>query len=176
MIFEEKRVNSKKIYEGKILNVRVDTVTAPAGHAYREIVEHNGAVAMAALTDDDKLIMVRQFRYACDEVVLELPAGKIDKGETDPESAAIRELKEETGFTASEVKYLGRINPSVGYSEEVIHLYLMTGLKAGEQKLDEDEALEVLYVPFDEAWGMASRGELIDAKTIAGIFMAGGQR
>ena len=90
--------------------------------------------------------------------------------------AAIRELKEETGFTASEVKYLGRINPSVGYSEEVIHLYLMTGLKAGEQKLDEDEALEVLYVPFDEAWGMASRGELIDAKTIAGIFMAGGQR
>ena len=176
MIFEEKRVNSRKIYEGKILNVRVDTVTAPGGHAHREIVEHNGAVAMVVLTDKDEIIMVRQYRYACGDVVLELPAGKIDRGETDPEKAAVRELKEETGFTASSIKYLGKINPSVGYSEEVIHIYLMTGLTAGEQELDNDEALDVMYVPFQEAWDMAARGELIDAKTIAGIFMAGGQR
>ena len=76
MIFEEKRVNSRKVYEGAILNVRVDTVTAKKGHAYREIVEHNGAVAAVALTEDDQVLMIRQYRYACDRVVLEIPAGK----------------------------------------------------------------------------------------------------
>ena len=176
MIFEEKRVNSRRIYEGAILNVRVDTVTAKKGHAYREIIEHNGAVAAVALTEDDKVIMVRQYRYACDSVVLELPAGKIDKDEKDPQAAMIRELKEETGYSAGRVKYRGCINPSVAYSEEVIHLYLMTGLVPGLQSLDDDEALEVELIPFDEVYRMAAEGELTDAKTIAGIFMAKHQR
>ena len=176
MIFEEKRVNSRKIYEGAILNVRLDTVTAKKGHAYREIVEHNGAVAAVALTDDDRIVMVRQYRYACDRVVLELPAGKIDRGETDPEEAMRRELKEETGYTAEQVRYMGCINPSVGYSEEVIHLYLMTGLVPGEQKLDDDEALEVELMPFDEVCRMAGGGKLSDAKTVAGVLMAKAQR
>ena len=176
MIFEEKRVNSRKVYEGAILNVRVDTVTAKKGHAYREIVEHNGAVAAVALTEDDRMLMVRQYRYACDRVVLEIPAGKIDKGEKDPEAAMIRELKEETGYSAGKVRYLGCINPSVAYSEEVIHLYLMTGLKAGLQSLDDDEALDVELLPFDEVYNMAAEGKLTDAKTIAALFMAKHQR
>lgn len=176
MIFEEKRVNSRKIYDGAILNVRVDTVKAKKGHAHREIIEHNGAVAAVALTEDDRILMVRQYRYACDRVVLELPAGKIDRGETDPQAAMRRELQEETGYTAQEVKYLGCINPSVAYSEEVIHLYLMTGLTPGEQSLDEDEALDVELMPFDEVYQMAAEGKLADAKTVAGVFMAKHQR
>ena len=176
MIFEEKRVNSRKVYDGAILNVRVDTVTAKKGHAHREIVEHNGAVAAVALTEDDQILMVRQYRYACDRVVLELPAGKIDKDEKDPEAAMCRELKEETGYSAGKVRYLGCINPSVAYSEEVIHLYLMTGLTPGQQSLDEDEALEVELMPFEEVYQMAAQGKLSDAKTIAGVFMAMNQR
>ena len=122
MIFEEKKIDSELIYEGAILNVRRDTVTAVKGQAYREIIEHNGAVAMVALTSENNVVMVEQFRYACGRPVLEIPAGKIDKGEKDPEKAAERELREETGYTAGEIIYLGSINPSVAYSEEVIHL------------------------------------------------------
>ncbi|MCQ2545721.1 MAG: NUDIX hydrolase [Clostridia bacterium] len=172
MIFEEKKISSERIYEGAIMNVRRDTVTAPKGTAYREIVEHNGAVAAIALTEDRNIIMVKQFRYACGEAILEIPAGKIDKGETDPVAAMKRELKEETGYTASQVLHMGDVNPSCAYSEEVIHLYLMTGLTAGEQDLDEDEALEVLEMPFDEVYDMAVRGELVDSKTLAALLMA----
>jgi len=173
MIFEEKRVNGKVVFEGNILNVRVDTVTAPKGHAHREIVEHNGAAAAVAVTDEGKVVMVRQFRYAMGRPVLEVPAGKIDKGETDPEKTMVRELKEETGYEASEVKYLGRINPSVGYSEELIYIYLMKGLVKGEQSLDDDEAVDVELIPFDELYEMARSGQIEDAKTIAALFMAG---
>ncbi len=176
MIFEEKRVNSRRIYDGAILNVRVDTVTAKKGHAHREIIEHNGAAAAVALTDDDKVVMVRQYRYACRKAMLELPAGKIESEETDPQASMVRELKEETGYTASEVRYLGCINPSVAYSEEVIHLFLMTGLTKGEPSLDEDEAIEVELMPFEEVYEMAATGQLTDAKTIAGIFLAGRQK
>ena len=173
MIFEEKRVNGKLIYEGSILNVRVDTVTAPKGHAHREIVEHNGAAAAIAVTDDGKVVMVRQFRYAMGRVVLEVPAGKIDPGEDDPQKTMVRELKEETGYVASKVRSLGRINPSVGYSEELIYLYLMEGLSLGDQQLDDDEALEVELIPYDDLYKMAQNGEIEDAKSIAAIFMAG---
>ena len=172
MIFEEKKISSERIYEGAIMNVRRDTVTAPKGTAYREIVEHNGAVAAVALTEDKNIIMVKQFRYACGEAILEIPAGKIDKRETDPVAAMKRELKEETGYSASQVLHLGDVNPSCAYSEEVIHLYLMTGLTPGEQDLDEDEALEVLEMPFDEVYQLAVDGKLVDSKTLAALLMA----
>lgn len=172
MIFEEKKLDSKRIYEGAILNVRRDKVTAVKGEAYREIIEHNGAVAMVALTEDNKIVMVEQYRYACGRAVLEIPAGKIDREETSPVKAAARELKEETGYTAENIHYLGKINTSVAYSEEVIHIYAMTGLTAGEQELDEDEALEVREYPFEEIYQMAAEGKLIDAKTVAGLLMA----
>lgn len=172
MIFEEKKIDSQRIYEGAILNVRRDQVTAVKGTAYREIIEHNGAVAMVALTDEGNIIMEQQYRYACGRAVLEIPAGKIDKGESDPQHAAVRELKEETGYTAKEIRYLGKINTSVAYSEEVIHIYAMMGLTPGEQELDEDEALEILEYPFVDAYWMAARGELIDVKTVAALLMA----
>lgn len=172
MIFEEKLIDSERIYEGAIMNVRRDRVTAPKGIAYREIVEHNGAVAAVALTDEDKIVMVKQYRYACGSAILEIPAGKIDNGETDPVAAMKRELKEETGYTAKEIIHMGDVNPSCAYSEEVIHLYLMTDLASGEQNLDDDEALEVIEIPFDEVYEMGVRGELIDSKTLAALLMA----
>lgn len=172
MIFEEKKISSERIYEGKILNVRRDLVTAVNGQAHREIIEHGGAVAMVALTDDNKIIMVRQFRYACGRAVLEIPAGKIDPGETDPVQVAHRELKEETGYTASEIIHLGDCNPSCGYSEEVIHIYLMRGLTPGEQSPDDDEALEVIEMPFEQVYNDAEKGKLTDAKTMAALLMA----
>ena len=175
MIYEEKLIESKRIYEGKILNLRRDTVTAASGSAYREIVEHNGAVAMVALTDDNKIVMVRQYRYACGRPILEIPAGKIDKGETDPVAAAVREIKEETGYTASEIIHLGDVNPSCAYSEEVIHLYLMRGLTKGEQSLDDDEVIELLEMPFEEVYEMGVRGELVDSKTLAALLMTKGR-
>lgn len=172
MIFEEKLISSERIYEGKILNVRRDKVTALKGEAYREIIEHNGAVAMVAVTGEGNVVLVRQFRYAAGRAFLELPAGKIDKGETDPVGAAVRELKEETGYTAETIKYLGKINVSVAYSEEVIHLYYMTDLTPGEQCLDEDEAVEIIEMPFDEVYDMAASGKMEDAKTLAALLMA----
>lgn len=173
MIFEEKRVNSKMIYDGRILNLKLDTVTTKSGHAHREVVEHNGAAAAVAVTDDNMIVMIRQYRYPAGRVVLEVPAGKIDPGEDDPKQTMIRELKEETGYTAGEITDLGRIMPSVGYSEEIIYLYLMKDIVGGEQELDEDEDIEIVLMPFEEAYSMASRGELEDAKSIAAIFMAG---
>lgn len=176
MIFEEKFISSETLYEGKILDLRRDKVTAPKGEAYREIVGHNGAVAIVAITDDDNIIMERQYRYACRRVVLEIPAGKIDKGETDPVEAAKRELKEETGYTAETLVHLGDCNPSCAYSEETVHIYLAKGLTPGEQKLDDDEALEVFEMPFDEVYEMGVRGEITDAKTLAALLMAGKRR
>ncbi len=172
MIFEEKHISSERIYEGKILNVRRDTVTAVKGQAYREIVEHNGAVAMIAVTEKGDMVMVKQFRYAMGRVSLEIPAGKIDEGETDPAGTAARELKEETGYTAKTIRRLGQIVPSTAYCEEVIHIYLMTDIIPGEQNLDEDEAVEVVEIPFDEVYEMAAHGKLEDAKTLAGVMMA----
>lgn len=172
MIFEEKRISSQRIYEGAILNVRRDKVTAVKGEAYREIIEHNGAVAMVAITDDGNIVMVEQFRYACGRPVLEIPAGKIDAGETDPAAVAVRELREETGYSADKVILLGKINTSAAYSEEMISVYAMTELTPGEQDLDEDEALNVIEMPFAEAYDMAASGKLIDAKTIAALLMA----
>lgn len=172
MIFEEKKISSERIYEGAILNLRRDTVTVPSGTAYREIVEHNGAVAIVPIKDDGKIVMVKQFRYPSGQVLLEIPAGKIDKGETIPENTARRELREETGYTAKKLHYLGKLNPSVAYTEEVIHLYAATGLTEGETEFDEDEALDIVEYDYNEAFSMAASGQLVDAKTIAGIFMA----
>ena len=127
MTFEEKTLKSEKIYDGAIINLRRDKVTVQGGTSYREIIEHNGGAVIAALTEDRRLVMVRQYRKPADKVMLEVPAGKIDPGEM-PLEAAVRELKEETGYTASKVEFLTEFYPSVGYSEERLYLYLCTGL------------------------------------------------
>ena len=172
MIFEEKTLKKETIYEGKILNLRRDVVQAVGGEATREVIEHNGAVAMVAITDDGKVIMVKQYRYPMRKVILEIPAGKIDKGESDPDEAAVRELKEETGYTAGRMEKLGKIYPSVGYSEEGIELYLCRDLVPGETDMDEDEAIDIAEYDFDEACRMAESGEIRDAKTVCALLMA----
>lgn len=172
MIFEEKKLKSERMYEGAILNLRRDTVTAPKGQALREVIEHNGAVAIVPLTKDNKVVMVKQFRYPIGKTVLEIPAGKMEEGETDTLETAKRELREETGYSARNFRYLGRISPSVAYTEEVIHLYAATGLTKGETDFDEDEAIDILEYAFETIYSLAARGKLIDAKTIAAIFMA----
>ena len=170
MTFEEKTLKSEKIYDGVIINLRRDKVTVQGGTSYREIVEHNGGAVIAALTEDKKLVMVRQYRKPADKVMLEVPAGKIDPGEM-PLEAAVRELKEETGYTASKVEFLTEFYPSVGYSEERLYLYLCTGLTPGETCFDENEAIEIEEIDLDRLFKMAMSGELDDAKTIIAILM-----
>ena len=170
MTFEEKTLKSEKIYEGTIINLRRDKVTVQGGTSYREIIEHNGGAVIAALTEDKKRVMVRQYRKPADKVMLEVPAGKIDPGEM-PLEAAVRELKEETGYTASKVEFLTEFYPSVGYSEERLYLYLCTGLTPGETCFDENEAIDIEEIDLDRLFKMAMSGELDDAKTIIAILM-----
>lgn len=175
MIFKEELVKSEKLYNGAILNLRKDEVRVKTGKtATREIIEHNGAVAMVALTEDNKIIMEKQYRHAMRDIVLEIPAGKIDKGETDPQAAAERELREETGYHAANYRFLGKMFPSVAYSEEGIFMYLCTGLTAGETDPDDDEDIEIVEIDFDEACRMAEDGEIGDSKSICAILMTKG--
>ena len=167
MDFEEKTVQSDILYQGKIINLRKDIALLPNGEkAIREVIEHPGGVAVAPLTAEGELLMVRQFRYPYKEVVLELPAGKLSLGE-DPLTCGKRELQEETCATAVEYKSLGILYPSPGYVNEKIHLYLAKGLTFGEQNLDEDEFLSVESIPLERAVDMALSGEITDAKTLA---------
>ena len=165
----EVTVLKNTIYQGKILNLRVDVAGLPNGkEAPREFVEHNGGVTVAALTDDAKLIFVRQFRYAYMEEVLELPAGKLEKGE-DPLEAGKRELREEAGVTAEQYINLGEFYPSPGYTNEVIYLYGARNLTQVEQELDEDEFLNVEYISLDKAVDMVLSNEIKDGKTQAAV-------
>ena len=168
MTFEEKVLSSEMIYKGRIINLRRDRVTVINGESYREVVEHSGGAVLLAVTDDRKMVMVRQYRRPADKVMFEVPAGKIDPGE-DPLDTARRELKEETGYTAEEVRYLTRFYPSVGFSEEVLYLYFCTGLTAGETEFDDNEALDIELWDVDELHEMVMRGEIDDAKTLIAI-------
>ena len=161
----EKPLSQDYKYTGKIVNLRVDEALLPNGaHALREVVEHPGGVCVAALTDQEELLFVRQFRYPYAEVVCELPAGKLERGE-DPLVAGRRELEEETGASAARFTSLGRLYPSPGYCGEIIHLYLAEGLTFGETHPDEDEFLEAERIPLKKAVEMVLAGDLPDAKT-----------
>ena len=167
MDFTEKTLSTKQIYDGKILGLRVDTVELPGGNtATREVVEHSGGVCVAALDEKDRLLFVRQFRYPHGRVLLELPAGKINKGE-DPAACGFRELIEETGYRAGTYFSLGEFIPSSAYLEEVIYLYFASDLTLVGQNLDEDEFLSVERIPLDKAEEMVLSGEIRDGKTIA---------
>lgn len=173
MIHEEKTISSEMIYEGAILNLRKDLVTVKDGQtSYREIIEHNGGVALAALTDEGKMVMVKQYRKAAEKAVLEVPAGKIEKGE-DHQKTAVRELKEETGYTPGKVQFLTSFYSSIGYSNEVIYLYLATDLTPGETDFDDNEAIEIFEYSLDELKEMIFQGAIEDAKTIAAILLTG---
>lgn len=165
MDLTEKPINQEYIFKGKIVNLRVDDALLPNGKtAKREVIEHNGGVMVAPLDSSNNLYFVKQFRYPYMEVVTELPAGKLEKGE-DPFEAGKRELKEETGAVAGKYISLGELYPSPGYCGEIIHMYLATELTFGEQNPDDDEFLEVFKIPLDEAVKMVINGEIKDSKT-----------
>lgn len=172
MVFEEKTVSSKTVFQGKIIDVRVDMVALPNGEiAQRDIVKHPGGVGIVAITDDDKIIMVKQFRKPIEKAIYEIPAGKLDKDE-EVEKCGRRELMEETGATADNFIYLGYMYPSPGFDDEVTHMYLAIGLHFGESNLDEDEFLDVEYFTKDEVLNMIMNNEINDAKTVIGFFKA----
>lgn len=167
MNLNEKTVNKNYIYKGRIINVRRDDAELPNGRpCIREVVEHNGGVCVAALTDNDELLFVRQFRYPYMEVIPELPAGKLELGE-DPFESGKRELEEETGFIADEYRDMGKFYPSPGYCGEIIHLYAAKKLSYKNQNLDEDEFLDVEKIPLDKAVEMVLSNEIRDGKTQA---------
>lgn len=169
MDLTEKPVKQEYKFKGKIVNLRVDDALLPNGNiAKREIVEHNGGVMVAPLDDDGNLYFVKQFRYPYMEIVTELPAGKLEKGE-DPFEAGKRELKEETGAVANKYVSLGQLYPTPGYCGEIIHMYLATELSFGEQNPDDDEFLEVYKIPLEKAVEMVLSGELKDSKTQTAI-------
>ncbi|MBR6472323.1 MAG: NUDIX hydrolase [Firmicutes bacterium] len=171
MVFEEKTLSSEMIYEGKIINLKKDKVTVVNGTSYRELIEHSGGAVLVAITGNNKMLMIRQFRKAADKVMFEAPAGKIDPDE-DPIVTAGRELKEETGYTAGNIRYLCKFYTSVGYSNELLYLYLCTDLKPGETDFDENEAIDTEEWDVDELHRMVMDGELDDAKTIIAVEFA----
>ena len=172
MDLEEKRISGQGVYAGMVISVRVDTVTLPDGRkAKREVAEHSGGVAVLALNDKDEVITVRQWRYPVGRALLEIPAGKLNRGE-DPKACGLRELQEETGFSPASFEPLGMIYPSPGYSDEILYLYLARDLCFVGTNPDEDEFLSVERIPFIALERMIASGEITDAKTIAAAYRA----
>jgi ADP-ribose pyrophosphatase len=165
-------IDSKKIFSGKVFDVRLDNIKykATGNLSVREVVLHRGGAVIIALTDNSEILLVKQYRYPFQKVLIELPAGKLDNKE-DPVVCAVRELKEETGYTAGNVKRLGSIYTSPGYSSEELHVFLAENLKSGNSNLEEgEEGMEILKLHVDKVVEMILKGEIKDAKTIAGIF------
>ncbi|NLO47694.1 MAG: NUDIX hydrolase [Clostridiales bacterium] len=172
MAFFEKTIDTKRVYEGKIVNIRTDTVELCDGkHALREVVEHPGGVVILPVDEALNVYTVRQFRYPFMKEMLEAPAGKLERGEN-PYDCAVRELEEETGLTAEKMIGLGQIFTSPGFCEEVLHLFLATGLHEGKPRPDEGEFLSVEKCPLDTLIEQIMAGTICDAKTIAAVFKA----
>lgn len=165
MHLDEKQLSSEQIFDGKVVKLFVDDVELEDGtKAKREVIKHPGGVCVVPLTDENEVLFVRQFRYPHKQVLLEIPAGKLEWGESHHD-CGLRELKEETGCTCDEYTYLGSLIPTPAYCGEVIHMYLARGLHGGEQKLDEGEFLDIERIPLDKAVEMVMNNEIGDAKT-----------
>ncbi len=161
----EKTLSSENIFDGRVIHVTLDQIELPNGHkSSREVVGHPGGVCIAALNDKNELYFVNQYRYPYHEVVLELPAGKLEKGST-PLENGIRELKEEVGATGKDYKFLGELYPSPGYCAEIIYLYFCRIDELGEDCPDDDEFLDVLPIHIDKAVEMVLNNEIKDSKT-----------
>ena len=170
---QEEMLSSQDIFKGKILDVKMDTVRLPNGKtATRELIRHIGAVCIVAVTEDDEVIVEHQYRYPFDEVVVEIPAGKLDSKNEDPADAAERELMEETGVTAGDMTYMGKFYPTCGYSDEVIHMYLAKNLSFGDRNLDDDEFLDVRAIPIESLVADIMAGKIPDGKTQAAVMRA----
>ena len=165
----EKTISTKEIFDGKVVKLRVDTVTLPDGKEQtREVIGHPGGVGIIALDSDNNVLMVRQFRPGAKGILLEIPAGKLEYGES-PEECGKRELLEETGFYAGEFTHLARFYVTPAYCEEVINIYFARDLKKGKQCLDDGEFLNVEKIPFDELYNMVLNNEILDGKTIISV-------
>jgi len=169
MNFEEKTLYSKNIFKGRIIDVKVDTVSLPDGRkSTREIVKHASAVAIVAVDDDNNIFLVRQYRKPVEKVLLEIPAGIMETGE-EPLYTAQRELAEETGWHAEHWDKILSYYSAPGFCDEELHLYLARGLTPGKCHFDSDEFLENVQIPLTEAYKMIFTGEIVDGKSIIGI-------
>ena len=172
MELKETTISQKTVYEGVIVNVRLDEIQLPDGRpGRRELIEHPGAVAVFAIDEQDRVVLVRQYRYAVGEPVLELPAGKLEPGE-DPRDSALRELEEETGLQPKTVLPMGVAYSSPGILQETLHLYFAKDLVQADAHPDDGEFVEVLRIPYGELMDMVRRDEIKDGKTLAGILKA----
>lgn len=166
----------KTVWKGRAVNFVVDTVILPDGKkATREFLDHPGAVGVVPWLDEDTIVMVRQYRHPVFKVTLELPAGKLDKGENKL-ACVKRELAEETGYTATSIKPLINYWPTPAFANEVLHLYTATGLVPGKIHADEDEFIEAVHVPFKKALAMVLDGRIMDSKTVIAILASAVRR
>jgi len=171
MNLTEKVICSERIYKGRVVHMRVDTVELPDGRqSTREIVEHRGAVAIVPLLPDGRVMLIRQFRLAAGEILLEIPAGTLDPGES-PEICAVRELEEEIGYRPGRLEKLSISYLAPGYSSELLHCFLATDLESVPNRPEADEFLEPFPISLEEALLMIGRQEIKDAKTICGLLM-----
>jgi len=170
MDLKEKKLATKNIYKGHIVNLFVDDVLCPNGHeSTREVIRHCKAACVVAKLPNGKYILEKQFRYPYDEVIFEIPAGKTDEGETTLTTAK-RELEEETGYRPNKVEFLGTYYPSPAYTDEIIDMYYAEDLVKTEQHLDENEALNLMEVTLDELKEMIKDNKIKDGKTLAALF------
>ena len=170
-MIEEKTISSDRVYSGKTISLRVDTVEIPnKGYQKREIVEHKGAVAIVAITPENKVVLVKQYRKAIEKELWEIPAGKIEIGEN-PKDTAIRELKEETGYSAGSVKLLHKFYTSAGFSNQKIYIFLAQDLTPGKPSFDEDEFINADEFSLDEVYNMIYKNDIEDAKTSIGMLL-----
>ena len=169
---QERTLQTERVYDGKLVGLRVDTVELPSGReTIREIVEHGEVVAMVPIDSENNVLLVRQYRKAAEKVLLEIPAGLVEPGES-PIECARRELEEETGFAAESWDLLGGFYTSPGFCTEYIHVYLATQLSPSRSDPDDDEIIELVRVPLSKAADLVASGEVYDAKSIAGLHMA----
>ncbi|MBY0096477.1 NUDIX hydrolase [Mesobacillus maritimus] len=164
---EEKTLRTEQIFSGKVISLQVEEVELPNGKtSKREIIKHPGAVAVIAITEDEKIVMVEQYRKALERTIIEIPAGKLEKGE-EPKGCAIRELEEETGYECEKMDWLISFYTSPGFADELVHLYVATGLKKklDAATLDEDEFVNLVEVSLEEALELMKEQKIYDAKT-----------
>ncbi|MDE7264236.1 MAG: NUDIX hydrolase [Anaeroplasmataceae bacterium] len=165
----EKYLNRKVIYEGKILRLELDQVECDNGClSYREIVRHSGGAGVLCVTEEKKVLLIQQYRYAYNEMLYEIPAGKLEPNE-DPQITALREFEEETGHLALDMSYLTTIYPTCGYSDEKIYLYLVRRFQTTQTHFDEDESIKSSWHDLDDVLQMIQKGIIKDAKTICAI-------
>lgn len=175
------RIESRRVYTGKVISLDVDVVRFPDGSVGElEMIRHSGASAVVPFLsdprgEDPQVLMIRQYRYAAEGYLLEIPAGRLDPGE-DPRDCALRELKEETGCSADQVDHLFTMYTTPGFTDEKIHLFMATGLVAGEAKREADEFLDLEPMPLSRALKLVEAGEIKDAKTALGLLFAAGFR